>query len=70
MATHDESVNHIADISQLAPHTTVQIRRFFEDYKKLEHKEVVVENFLGRNEAQRIVQESIALYVNTFGKRG
>ncbi|MBL7982594.1 MAG: inorganic diphosphatase [Flavobacteriales bacterium] len=69
VATHDESVNHIADISQLAPHTTVQIRRFFEDYKKLEHKEVVVENFLGRNEAQRIVQESIALYGSTFGKQ-
>ncbi len=68
VATHDESVNHITDIAQLPAHTTLQMRRFFEDYKKLEHKEVVVEHFLGRAEAMRIVQESIELYKKTFGK--
>ena len=67
VATHDESVNHITDIEQLPPHTTLQMRRFFEDYKKMEHKEVVVEHFLGRVEAMRIVDESIALYQRTFG---
>jgi len=66
VATHDESVNHITDIEQLPPHTTLQMRRFFEDYKKMEHKEVVVEHFLGRTEAMRIVEESIALYNATF----
>lgn len=62
VATHDESMNHITDVSQLAPHTEKQIRRFFMDYKTLEGKEVKVEKFLGREEALRIVEEAIALY--------
>jgi len=70
VATHDESVNHISDVSQLAPHTELQIRRFFMDYKTLEGKEVKVEKFLGREEALRIVEESIELYASTFGKQG
>lgn len=69
VATHDESVNHITDIADLAPHTEKQIRRFFMDYKTLEGKEVKVEKFLGREEALRIVEESIVLYRDTFGKR-
>lgn len=68
VATHDESVNHLTDIGQLPAHTTLQMRRFFEDYKKLENKEVVVEHFLGRTEALRIVDDAIALYTKTFVK--
>ncbi|MDN4164211.1 inorganic diphosphatase [Cytophagales bacterium LB-30] len=67
VAKNDMSVNHINDISELPPHTTTEIRRFFEDYKKLEHKEVVVEDFLGREQAKRIIAESILLYKETFG---
>jgi inorganic pyrophosphatase len=68
VALNDMSVNHINDISELPPHTTVEIRRFFEDYKKLENKQVVVEDFLGKSDALRIVQESIELYKETFKK--
>lgn len=67
VATHDESVNHITDVSGLAPHTEKQIRRFFMDYKALEGKEVKVERFLGRTDALRIVEEAIALYASTYG---
>lgn len=70
VATHDESVNHITDIADLAPHTEKQIRRFFMDYKTLEGKEVKVEQFLGREEALRIVEESMVLYALAFGKKG
>ncbi len=66
VATYDESVNHMKDVSDLPPHTEKQIRRFFMDYKTLEEKEVKVEKFLGRNEALRIVEEAIALYNTTF----
>jgi inorganic pyrophosphatase len=62
VAKNDMSVNYINDIKELPPHTSVELKRFFEDYKKLEHKEVVVQEFLGREEAYKIINESIDLY--------
>lgn len=67
VAANDVSVNHIEDIDQLPPHTIKEIQRFFEDYTKLENKEVVIENFLGKEDAFRIIHESIQLYQKTFG---
>ena len=68
VANNDMSVRHINDISELPPHTLLEMRRFFEDYKKLEHKEVIVEQFLGREPAYEIIKESIELYNATFGE--
>lgn len=62
VANNDMAVNYINDISELPPHTVVELRRFFEDYKKLEHKQVIVEQFLGRDDAYRIVSEAVELY--------
>ena len=40
----------------MPPHMQEQIRRFFEDYKKIEKKEVKVEkDFLSREEAYIII---------------
>jgi inorganic pyrophosphatase len=69
VATHDEAVSHIKDVKDLPPHTERQILRFFLDYKKLEGKEVQVEEFLERPVAMRIVEEAVALYQSTFGDR-
>ena len=66
VAANDMSLNHIEDIDEIPVHTINQVRRFFEDYKKLEHKEVVVEDFLRKDEAFRIIRESIQLYKDTF----
>ncbi|MDP4175899.1 MAG: inorganic diphosphatase [Bacteroidota bacterium] len=68
VAKNDMSVNYINDISELPPHTVIELRRFFEDYKKLEHKDVKVEHFFGKEEAYRVINESIALYKKTYGK--
>src|SRR5262245_53983593 len=39
-----------------------ETRKFFEDYKNLENKEVVVEDFLGPGEAIQILREALDLY--------
>jgi inorganic pyrophosphatase len=62
VAKNDMSVNYINDINELPPHTVVELRRFFEDYKKLEQKEVLVKDFLGKEKAYLIIEESIRLY--------
>jgi len=38
------------------------VRRFFEDYKVLEHKQVSVEELLGPAEAIGIITEALDLY--------
>ncbi|QQS38336.1 MAG: inorganic diphosphatase [Ignavibacteriales bacterium] len=63
VAKNDMAVNYINDISELPPHTIVELRRFFEDYKKLEHKHVIVDEFLGKEEAYRIINDSVNLYL-------
>ena len=68
VAENDMAVNYINNISELPPHTIVELRRFFEDYKKLEHKHVVVEEFLEKEDAYRIINQSIELYKNMKDK--
>lgn len=66
VAKSDMSISHVNDISELPPHILEQVHRFFEDYKKLEKKEVEVLKFEGRERAYEIVKESIELYRKTF----
>jgi inorganic pyrophosphatase len=49
-------------IEELPPHRMVEVKRFFEDYKALENKTVVVEKFLGREEALSIIRKAMDLY--------
>ncbi len=62
VASNDMSVNYINDLSELPPHTLVELKRFFEDYKMLEHKDVIVEQFMNREKAYEIIIESMRLY--------
>ena len=39
-----------------------ELRRFFEDYKALEHKQVIVEDLLGPEQAVRIIRDALELY--------
>lgn len=68
VAKNDMSVNHIKDVSELPPHLTVELQNFFEDYKKLENKVVIVEEFQNAEIAKEIVTRSIESYKNNYDK--
>lgn len=58
----DPEYNYYNSIHELPPHRMITVQRFFEDYKVLEKKPVLVEGFGGPEEARRIIQEAIQFY--------
>jgi inorganic pyrophosphatase len=62
VSVRDPAFADYSDRSQLPAHMLRQIRRFFEDYKVLEHKQVIVEDLLGIADAVRIIREALDLY--------
>lgn len=66
VANGDMSVRHFNDLPNLPEHLLLELRRFFEDYKKLENKHVSVERFEHRPVAIAVINEALALYAKTF----
>lgn len=64
----DPTYSQYTHIRELPKHTLVELRRFFEDYKTLEHKGVVVEEPQGPYEAYKIIRESLAAYQELMAK--
>jgi inorganic pyrophosphatase len=62
VSVRDPSFEGYTDKAQLPPHVLRQLRRFFEDYKTLEHKQVVIEDLLGPEDAFRIIREALEMY--------
>jgi inorganic pyrophosphatase len=62
VSVSDPSYADYRDKEQLPPHVLRQVRRFFEDYKVLEHKQVIVEDMLGAAAALDIIRDALALY--------
>jgi inorganic pyrophosphatase len=62
VSVRDPAYSEYADKAQLPGHVLRQVRRFFEDYKILEHKQVVVEDMLGPDAAVGIMIEALQLY--------
>src|SRR5512139_84771 len=62
VSVSDPAFAEYTDKVQLPAHMLREIRRFFEDYKVLEHKQVIVEDMLGVADAVRIIREALDLY--------
>jgi inorganic pyrophosphatase len=62
ISTNDPAYADYSHHDQLPAHQLREIRRFFQDYKTLENKQVVVEDFMGPEDAVKILEESLDLY--------
>lgn len=69
VAVNDMAVNHWNNIEELPAHALLELRNFFEEYKKLENKTVSVDDFQGKEAAWKIVLESLEFYKTIFGKQ-
>ena len=69
VAANDPSVNHYNNIEELQKHFFDELRHFFEEYKKLENKTVVVEEFQDKATALKIIQDAIGFYKDNFAKK-
>ena len=67
VAAGDPSVNHYDDIANLPAHIVTEIMSFFEDYKKLENKTVVVEKMFGKEVAVQILEDAFNSYKEHYG---
>ena len=62
ISVRDPAFAEYTDKSQLPSHLLREVRRFFEDYKTLEHKQVVVDTLLGPDAAVGIIREALEMY--------
>ena len=62
VSVRDPAYADYHDKVELPAHVLRQIRRFFEDYKVLEHKQVNVEDLLGPGDAVKIIADALQMY--------
>jgi inorganic pyrophosphatase len=66
--TNDPEYAHYQHFSELPPHRLTEVKTFFEDYKALENKTVVVKEFLGPEKALEIIELAIQVYEKNKAK--
>jgi len=62
VAIDDPEFNSFQDASELPEHRLTMLRRFFLDYKTLEHKTVEVEEFQAASHAAPIIEAALNRY--------
>ena len=66
VASEDPSVNHTSDINDLPSHFFAVLKNYFEQYKVLEDKRVLIDEFQDKATAYRIINDSIERYQQRF----
>jgi inorganic pyrophosphatase len=66
VATGDHSMRHIHELVDLPSGTLEDMRCFFSNYKRAENKEVIVEDFSGKEPAYHLITESMMAYKQKF----
>lgn len=64
----DPRFDEIATLSDVNPYTLKEIRHFFETYKAIEGKKVIVKGFKKKQDALVAIKRSFKLYKDKFGK--
>ncbi len=59
----DPAYEQYTHINQLPPHSLLELKRFFEDYKTLERKTVTVSDFEGPDVANKVIRDGLACYL-------
>lgn len=62
VATHDPLMKNKQQLSDINQETLHTIKHFFENYKQQENKEVIIERFVEKEAAQKILTKSIEMY--------
>ncbi len=60
----DPSWRDVSDINDISSHELEQIKYFFQHYKDLEYKQVIVGNFHGKKDAIAVFEQSIYRHVS------
>ena len=66
VATKDPTVNHTKDISELPSHFFAVLKNYFEQYKVLENKVVLIDEIQDKETAYGIINDSIVRYNKKF----
>lgn len=68
VAEQDPSVSHINTVEDLPAYLLSELKHFFENYKTLENKKVVINEFLSRKDAFNVVNASLEHYQKMIKK--
>ena len=62
VATNDPEFNHYVEANELPSHRLLVLKRFFQDYKQLEGKQVQVEDIRPAYAALNVIEKALASY--------
>ncbi|MEN9338150.1 MAG: hypothetical protein RIQ41_464 [Candidatus Parcubacteria bacterium] len=64
----DPRFGNVKDLADVNPHFIKEVTHFYENYKKLQNKEVTIPSVRDAQAAKGVIKESLELYKKEFGK--